>query len=202
PEKVEMPPGAAELAIGRELQSDFFLLPDDLFDLAVFDSVERSGIDFVPRTLGAGFLERCGSQQAADMVGAEWRSFSLCHRSLTSPTLRSPTPQSSVAWPIVLSRRAHCPPRSKQTRIAETGRVGRAPHIWWPLRSAFSLRRAARDVRSSTSPGRARPSSCLSAGNAAAQSRPRDRSRIRENIHRSCISRAGSQPPVRSRPRK
>ena len=36
-EKIEMPPGAAEFAIGCELQSDFFLLPDDLLDLAVFD---------------------------------------------------------------------------------------------------------------------------------------------------------------------
>src|SRR6185369_857682 len=132
PEKVEMPPGAAELAIGRQLQSDFFLLSDDLFDLAVFDSVERSGIDFVPRTLDTGFLERRSSQQTADMIGSEWRSFSLCHCSLTSPTLLPPTPRSSAAWPIVLPRRAHCPPRSKQTRIAETGRAGRASHIWWP----------------------------------------------------------------------
>ena len=37
-EEVEMPPGAAKFAIGCELEADVFLLPDDLFDLAVFDS--------------------------------------------------------------------------------------------------------------------------------------------------------------------
>jgi hypothetical protein len=36
-EEVEMPPGAAEFTVGCKLQSDVFLLPDDLLDLAVFD---------------------------------------------------------------------------------------------------------------------------------------------------------------------
>src|SRR5204863_10062135 len=33
--EVEMPPGAAEFAVGRELQPGLLLLLDDLFDLAV-----------------------------------------------------------------------------------------------------------------------------------------------------------------------
>ncbi len=36
-EEIEMPPGAAEFAVGGELEADLFLLLDDLLDLAVFD---------------------------------------------------------------------------------------------------------------------------------------------------------------------
>jgi hypothetical protein len=36
PEKVEVPPGAAELAVGDRLQADLLLLLDDRADLAVF----------------------------------------------------------------------------------------------------------------------------------------------------------------------
>src|SRR5262249_49245458 len=61
-EEIKMPPRAAEFAIGRKFQSDLFLLPDDLFDLPVFDGGQCGGIDFVPRPLGARFLERSGSQ--------------------------------------------------------------------------------------------------------------------------------------------
>ena len=39
-EEIEMPPGAAEFAVGRELQPDVFLLLDDLLDLAIFDRFE------------------------------------------------------------------------------------------------------------------------------------------------------------------
>src|SRR5476649_1690483 len=34
--EIEMPPGAAEFAIGRELETDIGLFLDDLLDLAVF----------------------------------------------------------------------------------------------------------------------------------------------------------------------
>ena len=36
-EEIEVPPGPAELAVGRELEADLFLLPDDLLDLLVLD---------------------------------------------------------------------------------------------------------------------------------------------------------------------
>ena len=42
PEEIEMPPGAAELAVGGELQPDLFLLLDDLLDLAVLDRFEAA----------------------------------------------------------------------------------------------------------------------------------------------------------------
>ena len=38
--EIEMPPGAAEFAVGRELQADLLLLLDDLLDLGVFDRFE------------------------------------------------------------------------------------------------------------------------------------------------------------------
>ncbi len=40
PEEIEMPPGAAEFAVGDRLQADFFLLLDDALDLAVFDLLQ------------------------------------------------------------------------------------------------------------------------------------------------------------------
>src|SRR5215813_5289488 len=148
-EEIKMPPGAAEFTIGCKFQSDFFLLPDDLFDLAVFNRHQCSGIDFVPRPLGARLLEWSGSQQAADVVGAKRRSLALCHVLIASPTLRRPAPRSCGVWPTARPRQAHCPPLSKRNRIAETDRADRVQHIWWPLRSAFSLQRAARGARSS-----------------------------------------------------
>ena len=70
PEEVEMPPGAAELAVGGELQADLLLLPDDLPDLLVLDRFELVGRDLALLALGARVLERRGAQQAADFVGA------------------------------------------------------------------------------------------------------------------------------------
>ena len=39
-EEIEMPPGAAEFAVGDELEPDLFLLLDDLLDLAVLDFLQ------------------------------------------------------------------------------------------------------------------------------------------------------------------
>ena len=39
-EEIEVPPGAAEFAVGRELEADLLLLLDDLLDLAVLDLLE------------------------------------------------------------------------------------------------------------------------------------------------------------------
>ena len=44
-EEIEMPPGAAEFAVGGELEADLLLLLDDFLDLAVFDRLERGGVD-------------------------------------------------------------------------------------------------------------------------------------------------------------
>src|SRR6266700_200440 len=43
--EIEMPPGAAKLAVSGELKPDRFLLGDDFFDLAVFDLFERGRVD-------------------------------------------------------------------------------------------------------------------------------------------------------------
>ena len=40
PQKIEVPPRAAELAVGDRVEADLFLLLDDLLDLAVLDRLE------------------------------------------------------------------------------------------------------------------------------------------------------------------
>ena len=72
PEKIEMPPRAAELAVGDRLQPDVFLLLDDARDLAVLDRLELRG-RISPRSACARLFERGGAQQAADVIGAEGR---------------------------------------------------------------------------------------------------------------------------------
>src|SRR5277367_4456257 len=71
--EIEMPPRAAEFAIGGALQPDLLLLLDDLLDLAVLDLLELRRADLALVALGAGFLERRGAQNRADHVGAERR---------------------------------------------------------------------------------------------------------------------------------
>ena len=80
PEEIEMPPGAAEFAVGDRLQADFFLAFDDALDLAVFDRLERGGVDLALGALLARLLQRGRPQQAADMIGAERRLCSHAHR--------------------------------------------------------------------------------------------------------------------------
>ncbi len=79
PVEVEMPPGAAEFAVGDGFEPDLFLLLDDLDDLAVLDFLELRGGDLALLALGARFLHRRGAQDGADMVGAKWRLGPLRH---------------------------------------------------------------------------------------------------------------------------
>ncbi len=58
--EIEMPPGAAEFAVGGKLQAHFGLFLDDGFDLAVFDGLERLGADFAFGEFGARIFERGG----------------------------------------------------------------------------------------------------------------------------------------------
>src|ERR1051326_752372 len=76
-EEIEMPPRAPEFAVSRKLQPDLFLLFDDLLDLAVFDILELRRCYPALRVLGPRFLQRRGPQQAADVIGAEWRRRAL-----------------------------------------------------------------------------------------------------------------------------
>src|SRR5262249_15445325 len=56
PIEVEMPPGAAVFAVGRELQPDLLLLAHDRFDLAVLGRLEVGRGDRPFRVLGARIL--------------------------------------------------------------------------------------------------------------------------------------------------
>ena len=126
PEEIEMPPRAAELAVGDRLQADVLLLLDDALDLAVFDRLQRRRRDLALGALRARLMERGGTQQAADMVGAERRFWFHVVSSLSVPTPPRRSRRSCGASPIAPLRRARCPPRSRQSRIAATGRADRA----------------------------------------------------------------------------
>src|SRR5262249_49368142 len=76
-EEVEVPPGAAELAVGGELEPDLLLLLDDLLDLAVLDLLQLRGADLALLTLDPRGPERRGAQQAAHVIGPERRLGSL-----------------------------------------------------------------------------------------------------------------------------
>ena len=76
-EEIEVPPGAAELAVGRELETQLLLLLDDLFDLTILDGLELGRRDRTLFALGARLLQRSGTQEAADMIGTERRFGSL-----------------------------------------------------------------------------------------------------------------------------
>ena len=77
-QKIEMPPGAAEFAVGRELQADGRLLVHDLFDLEVLGLAQVLRRDLALLQLRARFLDARWPQQAADLVGAE-RGFGSLH---------------------------------------------------------------------------------------------------------------------------
>src|SRR5262249_43267114 len=107
-EKIEVPPGAAELAVARPPKAELFLLLDALLDLPVLDRLELGGADGALFALGARFLERRRAQEAADMVGTE-RRFGSLHRSGSqgqSPAGKS-TPGPAAA---TKKTRAECAP--------------------------------------------------------------------------------------------
>src|SRR5262249_21410071 len=58
PEKVEMPPGAAEFAVGDRLQTGLLLLPDDALDLAVLDFLQLCRRQLALGTLLARSFQR------------------------------------------------------------------------------------------------------------------------------------------------
>src|SRR4029450_1111854 len=76
-EEVEMPPGAAKLAVGGELDPDLLLLLDHLLDLAILDLLQLRGADLALLALRPRGLERRGAQQAAHVIGPERRLGSL-----------------------------------------------------------------------------------------------------------------------------
>src|SRR5712691_2037822 len=108
PKEIEVPPGAAELAVGRKLEADLLLLLDDLLDFPVFDRLELGRRDGALFVLGAGLLERRGAQEAADMIGAVGRLGSFhCKGSLGQLTASKGTPAKP---PSTTKRRRIVPP--------------------------------------------------------------------------------------------
>ena len=104
-EKVVVPEGATEFAVGGGLQARLFLAFDDFLDLLVFHRLELIGGNFTPLALGARLLQRRGAQQAADMIGAERRSSALGHSSLlpisgSSPRKRGPSAFGLAGFPL------------------------------------------------------------------------------------------------------
>src|SRR5262249_16017652 len=72
-EEIEVPPRAPEVAVARKLQSDLLLLLDHVPDLAVLDLLELGVRDLALLAPGARLLEGGGTQEAADLIGAERR---------------------------------------------------------------------------------------------------------------------------------
>ena len=99
PEEIEMPPRAAELAVGHGLQADLFLALDDAFDLAVFDRLEVGRRNLALGALRARLAQRGRAQQAADVVGAERWLGALLHSCL---------PHTSSAISTIMRSFAHC----------------------------------------------------------------------------------------------
>ena len=85
-QKIEMPPRAAELAVGDGLQARLFLLVYEFLYLAIFDGVEVVGGDLPLFALLARFRDGGRAQQAADVISAKRRLAPL-HDSTSSPYL-------------------------------------------------------------------------------------------------------------------
>ena len=71
PEIVVAPVAPAQLAVGDEPEARFLLLGDDLDDLGVLDGGDFVGCDFARVLLLARRLDGRGSEEAADVIGAE-----------------------------------------------------------------------------------------------------------------------------------
>jgi hypothetical protein len=82
-EEIEVPPGTAEFSVCDTFEPDRFFLGDDLRDFAIFDVFESGRVYRARFAFGAGFLDRCRAQDAADMIGAERRLGSKSH--ISSP---------------------------------------------------------------------------------------------------------------------
>src|SRR5205085_9639537 len=109
---IEMPPGAAELAVGDGVQADVLLTLDDPLDLAVFDFLQSVGRDLTLAAFRPRLVDALRTQQAADMIGSERRlgSFHAQTSSAISTIMRSFAHCSSSArmLPSSLEAKPHC----------------------------------------------------------------------------------------------
>src|SRR3989449_6750936 len=81
-EEVDVPEGAAELAVGHRLQAGVFLHPHRFADAVVLDLLELRGF------FCAGLLQRSRAQEAADMVGAKGWAHGSVYNSKVSAAMR------------------------------------------------------------------------------------------------------------------
>ena len=132
PEKIEVPPGAAEFAVGHALKARLLLLLDGALDFAVLDDLEIRGGELALGALLPRCFQRLGPQQAAHVIGAERRLRSLHARTLLifcrvalSPRSRRQHRRSGAALPTAAPRSGYCLPRSRRSRIGAKGRVDR-----------------------------------------------------------------------------
>ena len=77
PQKIEMPPRAAQLAVRDAAQAQFLLLFDDPLDLAVLDGFETCRVENAGGMPLPRFFQRSRPQQATDVIGAKRRCGSL-----------------------------------------------------------------------------------------------------------------------------
>jgi len=96
-EEIEVPPGPTEFAVGRELQADLLLLPDDFLDLAVLDRFQRCGVNFTFGTFCPCFLQWRRTQKTANVIGTEGRRRAGIH-----------LPHTSSANSTIMRSFAHC----------------------------------------------------------------------------------------------
>src|SRR6185436_14514406 len=71
---------AAELPVGRDLETGLLLQAHDIADGLVLDIGEGGRIQLAPPMLAEGVAQRLGTQQAADVIGSEGRSLGRCGR--------------------------------------------------------------------------------------------------------------------------
>src|SRR5262249_32728073 len=113
--EIEVPPGTAELAVGRELQPDLLLFFDDLLDLAILDFTQVLGRDLARGALGTRLLERCRAQQAADMIGAK-RRLGPSHRLLHPACRRCQMSEIDFLSSVICFPKL--PPRARRSRAS------------------------------------------------------------------------------------
>jgi len=70
-EKVEVPPGAAEFAVGHHLQTVGDLLADDVADRFIFDAGQLGFINLAGGVLLARVFDGDWTQETADGIGAK-----------------------------------------------------------------------------------------------------------------------------------
>ena len=130
-EEIEIPREAPVFAVGDRFQADRFLLLDDVFDLAILDLALTPRRDLAALALAPRLFER---RQSAAGCRRDRRGTAAWHAACSTPHFIGDFDDHPQASPIARLRPAHCPPRSRRSRIAATGKADRALHISSPRR--------------------------------------------------------------------